>query len=152
MIYGVAVGADALTGGMAGALFRGMRSLPCRCSLRSPGVQPARWSKVPGRASVRVRGFSRNHPVLTLLLSVGPMLIPAIPGVWPLRSPNVRAWATGTSGLALGLVMLYLVRITDASWVGFRAGQLILVSLPVLLAPVLLRAHADPVAPPSRGT
>jgi hypothetical protein len=38
--------------------------------------------------------------------------------------------------------MLYLVRISEASWVGFRAGQLILVSLPLLLAPVFARLTA----------
>jgi hypothetical protein len=84
-------------------------------------------------------GFSRNHPILTLLLSIGPLLIPALAGIWPLRSPNARAWTIATCGLIVGLLMLYLVRISEASWVGFRAGQIILVSLPMLLAPVLAR-------------
>ncbi|HEV3484152.1 MAG TPA: hypothetical protein VG106_02010, partial [Vicinamibacterales bacterium] len=35
------------------------------------------------------------------------------------------------------LFLLYMVRISEASWVGFRAGQVLLVSLPVLLAPVI---------------
>ncbi len=82
-------------------------------------------------------GYARNHPVLTLLLSVGPLLIPSLAGLWPLRAGNRRGRAVGTAGLAVGLLMLYLVRISDASWVGFRAGQVILVCLPILLAPVL---------------
>jgi hypothetical protein len=38
------------------------------------------------------------------------------------------------AGILVGLFMLYFVRITEASWVGFRAGQLLLVSCAVLLA------------------
>jgi uncharacterized membrane protein len=38
------------------------------------------------------------------------------------------------SGIAIGLFLLYFVRISEASWVGFRAGQILLVSIPVLLA------------------
>ncbi|MEN3340139.1 MAG: hypothetical protein V7647_3815, partial [Acidobacteriota bacterium] len=81
----------------------------------------------------------RNHPVLTLLLSVGPLLLPALCGIWPARSHNRRAWTIGSSGLLIGLLALYFVRLSDASWIGFRAGQIILVSLPLLLAPVLAR-------------
>ena len=140
IVYGVAVGADALTER------DGWRLLPRHAVAAVPVLLAVAWgaaSKVVEGAGSALQfgfaGFSRNHPVLTLLLSVGPLLIPALPGLWPLRSRNVRAWAIGTSGLVIALVMLYLVRISEASWVGFRAGQLILVSLPVLLAPVLAR-------------
>ena len=60
--------------------------------------------------------------------------------------PDRRTFAPGRSapsGLVIALVMLYLVRISEASWVGFRAGQLILVSLPMLLAPVLARLNGS---------
>jgi hypothetical protein len=140
IIYGAAVGADALTER------NGWRLLPRHAVAALPVILAVAWgaaSKVVEGAGSALQfgfaGFSRNHPVLTLLLSVGPLLIPALPGLWPIRSHNVRAWAIGTSGLIVALVMLYLVRISEASWVGFRAGQLILVSLPVLLAPVLAR-------------
>jgi hypothetical protein len=36
-----------------------------------------------------------------------------------------------------GLFLLYFVRISEASWVGFRAGQILLVSIPILLARTL---------------
>lgn len=84
-------------------------------------------------------GFSRNHPVVTLLLSIGPLLLPALAGLRPSTSRNTRALTIGASGLVLGLLLLYLVRISEASWVGFRAGQIVIVSLPLLLAPVLAR-------------
>jgi len=91
-------------------------------------------------------GFSRNHPVVTLMLSIGPLLVPALAGLWPARTRNSRALTIGASGLVFGLLLLYLVRISEASWVSFRAGQIILVSLPLLLAPVLARLRPAPRA------
>ncbi|MGH9309511.1 MAG: hypothetical protein ACRD1U_09065 [Vicinamibacterales bacterium] len=86
-------------------------------------------------------GFSRNHPVITLLLSLGPVLLAALPGlVLPARDDRARrAIALGAGGLVLGLFLLYFVRISEASWVGFRAGQILLVSIPILLARTLER-------------
>jgi hypothetical protein len=43
------------------------------------------------------------------------------------------------AGILAGLFLLYFVRISEASWVGFRAGQLLLVSIPILLARTLDR-------------
>jgi hypothetical protein len=45
-----------------------------------------------------------------------------------------RAVLAGVTGIVSGLFLLYFVRISEASWVGFRAGQLLLVSIPLLLA------------------
>jgi hypothetical protein len=140
IIYGVAITADALT------RRGGWRDLPRHVLAAVPVVLAVGWgaaSKVMEGAGSALQfgfaGFSRNHPILTLLLSIGPLLIPALAGIWPLRSPNARAWTIATCGLIVGVLMLYLVRISEASWVGFRAGQIILVSLPMLLAPVLAR-------------
>jgi hypothetical protein len=138
MIYGAAVCVDALSEQ------GGWRWLPRHAVAAVPVALAVGWgsaSKVMDGAgsalSFGFSGFARSHPVLTLLLSIGPLLVPALAGIWPLRSRNTRAWAIATAGLAIGLAMLYLVRISEASWVGFRAGQIILVSLPLLLAPVL---------------
>jgi hypothetical protein len=80
-------------------------------------------------------GFARNHPIITLMLSLGPVLLPAIPGILrPAGEVTRRAVVIGSSGILLGLFLLYFVRISEASWVGFRAGQILLVSIPVLLA------------------
>ena len=78
-------------------------------------------------------GFARNAPLLTLLLSVGPVLIPALPGLRALAAAP-RAIVVAMAGIAVGLFLLYFVRISDASWVGFRAGQILLVMIPILLA------------------
>jgi hypothetical protein len=80
-------------------------------------------------------GFSRNSPIVTLLLSLGPILLPALAGIRGRTTDTERrALAVGASGIALGLFLLYFVRISEASWVGFRAGQILLVSIPILLA------------------
>ena len=90
-------------------------------------------------------GFSRNSPVITLLLSLGPVLLPAIAGAFgPQDDAERRAIDVGAAGIADGLILLYFVRISEASWVGFRAGQILLVSIPVLLARTLDRLPAWP--------
>jgi hypothetical protein len=79
-------------------------------------------------------GYARNRPVATLMLSLGPLLVPAILGVvaaW--RLPR-RAWP-GAAGTILGLLVFYLVRLSvEGSYIGFRAGQLLQLSLPPLAA------------------
>jgi hypothetical protein len=82
-------------------------------------------------------GFARNRPLQTLLFSLGPILIPAVAGLWPGRSLPWRPVAAAVAGIAIGLVLLYFVRISEASWVGFRAGQILIVSIPILLARTL---------------
>jgi hypothetical protein len=78
--------------------------------------------------------MSQSGAAASVLLGLGPVLLPALaglrkrPGQWHL--PVIAA----TTGLALGLFLLYFVRISEGSWVGFRAGQVMLVCIPVLLA------------------
>jgi hypothetical protein len=144
IIYGIVIAADALTSP------GGWRQVPRHALAAIPVVMAVAWgaaSKVMDGAGSAVQfglgGFARNHPLLTLMLSVGPLLIPAIAGIWPFRSPSSRAWTMGASGLLIALVMLYLVRISDASWVGFRAGQILMVALAMLLAPVFARLNGS---------
>jgi hypothetical protein len=83
-------------------------------------------------------GFARNSPIITLLLSLGPVLVPALFAVFAPRSAQERrALTAGASGILVGLFLLYFVRISEASWVGFRAGQILLVSIPILLGQTL---------------
>ena len=85
-------------------------------------------------------GFSRQSPVVTLMLSLGPVLLPALTGLWRLRTAvEKRAVALAAAGVLAGLFLLYFVRVSEASWVGFRAGQILLVMIPVLLARTLER-------------
>jgi hypothetical protein len=140
MVYGITVTADMLR------TRADLRQLPKHALAAIPVVLAVAWastSKVMEGGGSALEfgftGFSRNYPVVTLLLSLGPLVLPALGGLWPARSHNARATTIGATGLVLGLLLLYLVRISEASWVGFRAGQIILISLPVLLAPMLAR-------------
>jgi hypothetical protein len=83
---------------------------------------------------IGLESVTENSPIMTLLLSLGPILIPSLAGLR--RMPGVSArpvWIAG-SGILVGLLLLYFVRISEGSWVGFRAGQILLVSIPILLA------------------
>jgi hypothetical protein len=90
-------------------------------------------------------GFSRNYPLTTLLLSLGPVLVPAAVGLIACRADR-KPVTIAVGGILLGLFMLYFVRISEASWVGFRAGQILLVTIPILLACVFARLRAWPAA------
>lgn len=77
---------------------------------------------------------ARNAPLLTLFLSLGGLLVPALVGLGRWRSTEFRPVVPAIAGAAVGLALLYLVTLTDRSWVGFRAGNVLQVSLPVLAA------------------
>jgi hypothetical protein len=96
-------------------------------------------SKVTGGAAsaldVGFEGFAKNSPIVTLALSLGPVLGPALAGLYRGRTDvERRTLVIGVTGVASGLFLLYFVRISEASWVGFRAGQILQVSIPLLLA------------------
>jgi hypothetical protein len=75
-------------------------------------------------------GEARNAPLLTLILSLGPALLPAIVGLFSRPRLETGALLTG-----LSLLLMFFVRLNvDTAWVGFRAGQMFLVAVPVLIA------------------
>ncbi len=77
---------------------------------------------------------ARNAPLLTLFLSLGGLLIPAVLGVLPWRRVEWRPVVPAIPGVVIGLCLLYLVSLSDRSWVGFRAGNILQVTLPLLAA------------------
>ena len=79
-------------------------------------------------------GYAVNNPVISLMLSLGPLLVPALLGIWPPWRLPPRAWPA-VAGTVLGLLVFYLVRLSvEASYIGFRAGQLLQLMLPGLAA------------------
>jgi hypothetical protein len=77
-------------------------------------------------------GDARNAPLATLALSLGPAILAAAAG---LASGRVGRVAGPCLLAAAALVLLYFVRLNvDASWIGFRAGQLFLIAVPALIA------------------
>ena len=85
-------------------------------------------------------GSARNRPIATLLLSLGPLLLPAaLALLQPRRLPR-EAWPA-LAGSVIGLCVFYLVRLSvDSAYMGFRAGQLLQVALPGLAALFFARA------------
>ncbi len=77
---------------------------------------------------------AKNSPVLTLFLSLGGLLIPAALGCLRWRGFDFRPIVPAVAGVVVGLCLLYLVWLTDRSWVGFRAGNVLQVTLPLLAA------------------
>ena len=113
-----------------------------------------------GALMLGFQGRARNAPVVTVLLALGPLLVPAVLGLFAglrraeaprLRSgqgssapttrgasftPTRQRMLPAAAGLCVGLLLFYLVSLakTDPVWVGWRAGQVMLVSLPPLAA------------------
>jgi hypothetical protein len=92
---------------------------------------------VEGAAAVVVyglTGYARNRPVATLMLSLGPLVVPAALGLWPPWRLKRRTWPA-VAGAVVGLLVFYLVRLSvEDSYIGFRAGQLLQLALPGLAA------------------
>ena len=89
---------------------------------------------VEGAGGALEFGFARqslHHPILALLVSLGPILFIASAGCWPsIRYPVRRLGAYGALVL-VSLAAMYLVRLSiDVSWVGFRTGHMIVLALP----------------------
>lgn len=143
LVYGLAVTADVL-------VTRASMSVLVRHALA--GVGPALavlWDagnsmgEGAGQAlTIGWVGFARNRPILTLLLGLGPVLVPALPGLLPDRRLPSQPARVALSALVVGLVLFYFVMLSEQSWVGFRAGQILLATLPIPLARLLDRALA----------
>lgn len=90
----------------------------------------------PGMLEIGLRGGARAAPLANLALSLGPAIVPAIAGLFAAR------WLTRPAAILApaitifsALVVMHYVRLrVDDSWVGFRAGQIILVAAPALVA------------------
>jgi hypothetical protein len=81
-------------------------------------------------------GNAARQPLWNLTLSLGPALAPAIVGAFALRhQPEARRALPAVLLIGLSLVVMHFVRLSvDDSWVGFRAGQMVLIALPALTA------------------
>ena len=79
-------------------------------------------------------GDAARAPIRTLLLSSGPLLVAGVLGLWPFRRLPRSLWPA-IAGVALSLVMMYLMRLSvDAAWVGFRSSQILHLVLTILAA------------------
>ncbi len=78
-------------------------------------------------------GASRQHPIETLLLSLGPILLIGAAGVAvAVRHTESALSAIVPSAVLAGvsLFLMYFVRLSvDQAWVAFRAGQMLIIAL-----------------------
>ena len=88
-------------------------------------------------------GYARNAPLATLLLGLGPVLLPALAGFLPNRRLPGQPARVALVGLASGLFLFYFVVLSERSWVGFRAGQIMLAMLTLPLARLFARLLAS---------
>jgi len=134
LIYGAVVTADALRA-------RQLRPLLLHAVAAVIVGGAVAWcvgnEMLEGAAGVVLYGFggsARSSPVATLLVSLGPLLVPALLALWlPTKLPR-HTWPC-VAGMILGLLVFYLVRLSvDDAYIGFRAGQLLQLTLPGLAA------------------
>ena len=80
-------------------------------------------------------GPARNATLLTFLMQFGPILIPMAVALWPRGPRSFASMWPAITGATLAIAIMHLVTLTvDQSWVGFRAGNLFLVTAPALVA------------------
>jgi hypothetical protein len=80
-------------------------------------------------------GASRQHPIITLLLSLGPVLLAGAAGLLPSRTVPFKPAVPFFLLAVIALFLMYFVRLSvDQAWVAFRAGQMMIVALAVLVA------------------
>jgi hypothetical protein len=80
-------------------------------------------------------GASRQHPIVTLLLSVGPVLVAGIAGLIRARAVPLRPARPFLVLAVIALFLMYFVRLSvDQAWVAFRAGQMMIIGLAALAA------------------
>ena len=103
------------------------------------GTMNGMGSGAGGALTLGLAGFARNAPIVTLLMSLGPVLLPALVAFVPDRRLPTRPVMLAGCGLTVGLGLLYFVMLSEKSWVSFRAGQILLVMLTVPLANVFGR-------------
>ncbi len=73
-----------------------------------------------------------------LLLSLGPVLIPAAAGLAARTNVPLRPALPALALVLISLFVMHLVRLrVDVAWVPFRAGQMLLVAVPALIARIL---------------
>ncbi len=134
VIYGLSVLIDVLTGRLPASAL-GLQALAV-----APVLAALAWCVGNGMGSTAGAHlfvgwlYDTRAPLLTLFLSLGGLLVPAVAGLAPWHRVPFRPALPAAVALPIGLGLLYFVSLSDRSWVGFRAGNLLQVMLPMLAA------------------
>ena len=141
LVYGATLAWDAASGKLplAGLLRHALAAVPVGIALW--------WCFAAGMSagaealSFGLHEYARRAPLTALFLSLGGVLIPAAIGLLPSRHVPFRPAVPALIALILGLALMHYVTITESSWVGFRAGNVILVTAGMLVARGLVVAY-----------
>ena len=88
-----------------------------------------------GSVAIGLSRLAAAAPVVAPALALGPLLALALPTPFFGRPFRIEA---AIAGVAVGFAMFYFVTLTaEPVWIGWRAGQILLVTLPALAATTL---------------
>ena len=141
LVYGLTVAYDVAT-----------RRIPLTAGLKAalaavPVVVALVWCVSVGMSeginalSFGVHPYAKRAPFWALFISLGGVLMPALVGLLPSREVPLRPAIPALIALVFALLLMHFVTLTDLSWVGFRAGNVILVTVGMLAARGLVLIH-----------
>jgi hypothetical protein len=89
-------------------------------------------------------GASRQQPIFTLFLSLGPILVTGAAGLVAARGLPFAPALPYAILAVLSLFLMYFVRLSvDQAWMAFRAGQMMIVALAALTARFIAASTAS---------
>jgi hypothetical protein len=141
LVFGLAMIVDAVgTRSITGLLRQSLTLVPVGAAIvftRQAGVLEGAGTALAFDA----RPLFTTSAVVVMALALGPLLVPAVVGL--ARVGASRAMMPAVVALAIGTVTFFTVSLagTDPVWVGWRAGNLLLVTLPTLAAAGFAAAH-----------
>lgn len=135
LIYGLVVIADGLAHPRE---WKGLFHHVVTALLVAVAVYWCTWTQMVEETEAAVRfgllGYARIAPVATLFISLGPVLIPGALSLLVAWNAPLRVWPP-VAAFLVGLVLFYFVNLSvEGSYIGFRAGQILQVSLAPLVA------------------
>jgi len=131
LAYGVAISVDAVRAPRAVAVLarHAIAAIPVAAAL-AWCVANQMVEGAGGFLQFGFLGASRQQPIETLLLSLGPILLIGIAGLLPAQGRPLRPLVPSIALAAIALFLMYFVRLTvDQAWMAFRAGQMLIVAL-----------------------
>lgn len=140
-VYGATLAWDAASGKLpiAGLLRHALAVVPVALALW--WCVAAGMSAGADALSFGLHEYARRAPFTALFLSLGGVLIPAAIGLLPSRHVPFRPVVPALIALMLGVALMHFVTITESSWLGFRAGNVVLVTVGMLVARGLVVAY-----------
>ena len=134
LVFGLAMVADALrTRAVAGLARQALTAIPVGAAIaftRHAGVLEGAGAAL----AFDVTPLFSATALVVMALAIGPLLVPALVGLG--RAGAAPALTPAVVALCVGVVTFFTVSLagTDPVWVGWRAGNLLLVTMPALAA------------------